>query len=131
MTSEEHIDIKKNQGKVKWFDSKKGFGIIVDDDSGQELFVHHTSIYGNRNKFISLQENEGVQYCVTNKNNKICADEVKPISEKFINEKNNKQRKHVKNTTDFSPSYEKPEMRIMIATNKEKYNKIVSARDII
>lgn len=32
-------------GKVKWFDNKRGFGFITDD-SGQELFVHHTSITG-------------------------------------------------------------------------------------
>ena len=120
-----------NQGTVKWFDNKKGFGIIIDNDSGKDIFVHHTSIYGNQNKFISLQENEGVKYFITNKNNKICADNVKPIAENFLNEKKNNHRKHVKNTTDFSPSYDKPDMRIMIASDKNKYEKVVSTRDII
>lgn len=32
-------------GKVKWFDNKKGFGFIAQN-SGQDVFVHHTSIIG-------------------------------------------------------------------------------------
>jgi CspA family cold shock protein len=32
-------------GKVKWFDNKKGFGFIAQS-SGQDVFVHHTSIVG-------------------------------------------------------------------------------------
>ena len=32
-------------GKIKWFDNKKGFGFIAQN-SGQDVFVHHTAIVG-------------------------------------------------------------------------------------
>jgi cold shock protein len=50
-------------GKVKWFDNKKGFGFIAQD-SGQDVFVHHTSIEGNG--FKTLMEGELVQFDIVN-----------------------------------------------------------------
>ncbi len=46
-------------GKVKWFDNKKGFGFIAGD-SGQDVFVHHTSIIGEGYK--TLAEGETVTF---------------------------------------------------------------------
>jgi CspA family cold shock protein len=46
-------------GKVKWFSNKKGFGFITGD-TGQEVFVHHTSIVGDGYK--TLNEGEPVTY---------------------------------------------------------------------
>lgn len=39
-------------GTVKWFDEKKGFGFIENDDSG-DIFVHHTGIQGSGFKTLS------------------------------------------------------------------------------
>jgi CspA family cold shock protein len=50
-------------GKVKWFDNKKGFGFIAQD-SGQDVFVHHTSIKGTG--FKTLQEGEAVMFEIVN-----------------------------------------------------------------
>ena len=46
-------------GKVKWFDNKKGFGFIAQE-SGQDVFVHHTCIMGSG--FKTLQEGEVVNF---------------------------------------------------------------------
>ncbi len=46
-------------GKVKWFDNKKGFGFIAQS-TGQDVFVHHTSISGTG--FKTLTEGETVSF---------------------------------------------------------------------
>jgi CspA family cold shock protein len=46
-------------GTVKWFDSKKGFGFIVND-AGKDVFVHFTTIEGEG--FRSLKDGEKVEF---------------------------------------------------------------------
>ena len=47
-------------GKVKWFDSTKGFGFITPDDGSKDVFAHHTAIQGTGYK--SLAENQEVTF---------------------------------------------------------------------
>ena len=46
-------------GKVKWFNDQKGFGFI-SGESGQDIFVHHTSIVADG--FRTLKEGETVEF---------------------------------------------------------------------
>ncbi len=47
------------EGTVKWFNDAKGFGFIAQD-SGSDVFVHHTAIQGQG--FKSLQEGARVEF---------------------------------------------------------------------
>ncbi len=47
------------EGKVKWFDPKKGFGFI-ERDEGDDVFVHFSSI--EREGFKSLEEGQKVTF---------------------------------------------------------------------
>lgn len=52
---------QRSQGHVKWFNESKGFGFI-QDDAGEDLFVHFSAIQGDG--FKVLAEGERVQYDV-------------------------------------------------------------------
>ncbi len=46
-------------GKVKWFDGKKGYGFI-QQDNGKDVFVHYSNITGSG--FRSLEDGDTVQF---------------------------------------------------------------------
>ncbi len=48
-------------GKVKWFNSEKGFGFITTDEN-LDVFVHFTAIQGDGYK--SLEEGQEVSFDV-------------------------------------------------------------------
>jgi len=64
-------------GTVKWFDGKKGFGFIVPDDGGNELFVHHSDI--QMEGFKDLNDGQAVEYEVGQGQKGPCAQNVKPL----------------------------------------------------
>ena len=48
-----------SEGKVKWFNPRKGYGFIATED-GRDIFVHYASISGNGYK--TLAEGDSVSF---------------------------------------------------------------------
>ena len=63
-------------GTVKWFDARKGFGFIVDDQ-GRDVFVHFTAIEGTG--FRRLMDGEEVQYAMIERSNGLFATRVRRL----------------------------------------------------
>lgn|SRR5271157_196838 len=53
---------EKKAGVVKWFNRKKGFGFIVADDGGNDIFVHYSGIKVEPGAFATLDEGDEVEY---------------------------------------------------------------------
>ncbi len=47
-------------GRVKWFDSKKGFGFIEGAELEKDVFVHHSGIAGDG--YHHLKEGDQVEF---------------------------------------------------------------------
>ncbi|BCJ96243.1 cold-shock protein [Anaerocolumna cellulosilytica] len=52
-----------NKGTVKWFNAKKGFGFISDEE-GKDIFVHFSAI--TMDGFKVLEEGQAVAFDIVN-----------------------------------------------------------------
>ncbi len=63
-------------GTVKWFNSSKGFGFVVPDDGGDDLFVHHSEI--KTTGYAALDEGQKVEFEIGEGKKGPCATKVVP-----------------------------------------------------
>jgi CspA family cold shock protein len=63
-------------GKIKWFDNKKGFGFIAQN-SGGDVFVHHSAIVGQG--FKTLNEGEEVSFEIVSSDKGLKAQNVQRV----------------------------------------------------
>jgi CspA family cold shock protein len=65
------------QGSVKWFEAEKGFGFSAQDGGGPDVFAHFSS--SQADGYRSLDENQRVEFEVTQGQRGPQADQVRPI----------------------------------------------------
>ena len=122
------VEDTRHTGIVKWY-TDKGFGVIIDNETKQELFAHHSEIKKEKHTQVHLQENEEVSFLIKNKNNKDCACQIEPQSGEFQHVRKRKRRG--RNTTDFEPTHQPTDMRLMFQNGGETYDKVITSRDVI
>ena len=65
-----------SEGKVKWFNERKGFGFI-EQEGGNDVFVHFSAIQGSG--FKTLNEGQQVSFDVTQGKKGLEAENVRAL----------------------------------------------------
>ena len=64
------------EGKVKWFNEKKGFGFIESDEGG-DVFVHYSAIQGTG--FRTLYQGQRIRFDILEGQKGLAASNVQPM----------------------------------------------------
>ena len=64
-------------GSVKWFNATKGFGFIMPDDGGKDVFVHITAVQAAGLR--GLNDGQKVSFETTMERGKVAATNLKVV----------------------------------------------------
>ena len=62
-------------GKLKWFNAKKGYGFITDDETKKDIFLHVSAL--EESKLRVLKEDQKIYYDIKEEKNKLQAINIK------------------------------------------------------
>ena len=62
-------------GKLKWFNAKKGYGFITDDETNKDIFLHVSALEDS--KLRVLKENQSIIFDIKEEENKLQAINIK------------------------------------------------------
>ena len=62
-------------GKLKWFNAKKGYGFITDDETNKDIFLHVSALEDS--KLRVLKENQKIVFDIKEEKNKLLAINIK------------------------------------------------------
>ena len=62
-------------GKVKWFNAKKGYGFITDDETQKDIFLHVSALEDS--KLRVLKEDQTIVYDIKEEKNNLQAINIK------------------------------------------------------
>ena len=63
------------KGKVKWFNSKKGYGFITEDKTNKDIFLHVSALESS--KLRVLKEEQKIKFDIKEEKNKLQAINIK------------------------------------------------------
>ena len=84
-------------GKIKWFNAKKGYGFITDDESKKDIFLHVSALEESKLRVLKeeqtiiydIKETEPNQYSVQDDEKESFGDTIKtPQEEIYVVQKN-------------------------------------------
>ena len=64
-------------GKVKWFNSKKGYSFITDDETNKDIFLHVSAL--EESKLRVLKEEQKIKFDIKERKNKLQAVNIKKV----------------------------------------------------
>ncbi len=62
-------------GKIKWFNAKKGYGFITDDETNKDIFLHVSAL--EESKLRVLKEEQKIKFDIKEKEKKLQAVNIK------------------------------------------------------
>ena len=67
--------LKMPSGKVKWFNAKKGYGFITDDETQKDIFLHVSELENSKLKV--LKEEQTISFDIKQEKDKLQAINIK------------------------------------------------------
>ena len=64
-------------GKVKWFNSKKGYGFITEDKTEKDIFLHVSAL--ENSKLRILKEDQKIKFDIKEEKDKLQAINLKKV----------------------------------------------------
>ena len=64
-------------GKIKWFNSKKGYGFITEDKTEKDIFLHVSAL--EESKLRILKENQKIKFDIKEDKDKLQAINLKKV----------------------------------------------------
>jgi cold shock protein len=65
------------KGKVKWFNSKKGYGFITEDKTEKDIFLHVSAL--EESKLRMLKEDQKLEFEIKKEKDKLQAINLKKV----------------------------------------------------
>ena len=62
-------------GKIKWFNAKKGYGFVTDNETNKDIFLHVSEL--EKSKLRVLKEEQNIFYDIKEEKNKLQAINIK------------------------------------------------------